>query len=109
MGGCGRFFEGTAEQMHKALIEVLGQLPDSTKVFCGHEYSLQNLKFAAHVEPDNEEIKKKISWSQSMREKNMPTVCIIYFSLLTYTIIIQKRIDVIIYNIDTYITVYHVY
>lgn len=74
LGGCGRFFEGTAEQMHKALIEVLGQLPDSTKVFCGHEYSLQNLKFAAHVEPDNEDIKKKISWSQSMRENNMPTV-----------------------------------
>ena len=74
MGGCGRFFEGTAEQMHKALIQVLGALPNETKVFCGHEYSLQNLKFAAHVEPDNEEIKKKISWSKRQREENKPTV-----------------------------------
>ncbi|XP_026487167.2 hydroxyacylglutathione hydrolase, mitochondrial isoform X1 [Vanessa tameamea] len=74
LGGCGRFFEGTAEQMHKALIEVLGSLPDNTKVFCGHEYSLQNLQFAAHVEPDNGEIKKKIAWSLSRRENNKPTV-----------------------------------
>lgn len=74
MGGCGRFFEGTAEQMHKALIQVLGALPDETKVFCGHEYSLQNLKFAAHVEPENDDIKKKITWSKRQREENKPTV-----------------------------------
>lgn len=74
LGGCGRFFEGTAEQMHKALVLVLGALPNETKVFCGHEYSLQNLKFAAHVEPENEEIKKKISWSKRQREENKPTV-----------------------------------
>ncbi|CAH2234811.1 jg13227 [Pararge aegeria aegeria] len=74
LGGCGRFFEGTAEQMHKALIEILGNLPDQTKVFCGHEYSLSNLKFAAHVEPDNEEVKKKIQWSESQRGEKKPTV-----------------------------------
>lgn len=60
--------------MHKALIQVLGALPDETKVFCGHEYSLQNLKFAAHVEPENDDIKKKITWSKRQREENKPTV-----------------------------------
>ncbi|VVC88992.1 hydroxyacylglutathione hydrolase, mitochondrial [Leptidea sinapis] len=74
LGGCGRFFEGTAEEMHKALIDILGNLPDNTKVFCGHEYTLQNLKFASHVEPDNEHVKNKISWSQKKRQSGMPTV-----------------------------------
>lgn len=74
LGGCGRFFEGTAEQMHKALIEILGKLPDHTKVFCGHEYSIANLKFGEHVEPDNEDLKKKIIWANSVRKEEKPTV-----------------------------------
>ncbi|XP_013199925.1 hydroxyacylglutathione hydrolase, mitochondrial [Amyelois transitella] len=74
LGGCGRFFEGTAEQMYKALINILSSLPDHTKVFCGHEYTLQNLKFAAHVEPDNEEVAKKIDWSLARRNEGRPTV-----------------------------------
>lgn len=67
--------------MHKALIDILGNLPEHTKVFCGHEYSLANLKFGAHVEPDNEEIKKKIEWSKTQRDEKKPTVCfsVIYF------------------------------
>lgn len=74
MGGCGRFFEGTAEQMYQALISTLSALPDSTKVFCGHEYTLQNLNFAQHVEPNNENVKKKIAWSLEMRHAGKPTV-----------------------------------
>lgn len=74
LGGCGRFFEGTAEQMFSALVGKLSKLPDETKVFCGHEYSLQNLKFGNHVEPDNEEIKNKIQWSKAKREAGEPTV-----------------------------------
>ncbi|XP_047504882.1 hydroxyacylglutathione hydrolase, mitochondrial isoform X1 [Pieris napi] len=74
LGGCGRFFEGTAEQMHKALIDILGNLPEQTKVFCGHEYTLQNLKFAAYVEPKNEHIKSKIEWSHQQRHDGKPTV-----------------------------------
>ncbi|XP_045497605.1 hydroxyacylglutathione hydrolase, mitochondrial isoform X1 [Colias croceus] len=74
LGGCGRFFEGTAEQMHKALIDILGNLPEQTKVFCGHEYSIQNLKFAAHVEPENEDVKNKITWSLQKRQEGKPTV-----------------------------------
>lgn len=76
LGGCGRFFEGDATQMHRALVEVLGQLPDETRVYCGHEYSLQNLKFGQHVEPNNEDIVAKIAWCQEQRNKTpaVPTV-----------------------------------
>lgn len=74
IAGCGRFFEGTAEQMYSALIEKLGQLPDNTRVFCGHEYTVQNLKFARHVESDNQEILKKMEWANDQRKKELPTV-----------------------------------
>ncbi|GAB7363938.1 hypothetical protein MBLNU230_g4500t1 [Neophaeotheca triangularis] len=49
IGGCGRFFEGTPEQMHKALNETLAQLPDDTKVYPGHEYTKGNVKFGIKV------------------------------------------------------------
>ena len=51
--GCGRLFEGTPAMMYTALVEKLGRLPGDTRVFCGHEYTASNLRFAAHVEPDN--------------------------------------------------------
>jgi hydroxyacylglutathione hydrolase len=54
--GCGRLFEGTPEMMFRAMAK-LGALPDDTRVFCGHEYSAGNLRFAAHVEPDNAAVK----------------------------------------------------
>jgi hydroxyacylglutathione hydrolase len=50
--GCGRLFEGTPEMMFRAM-QKLGALPGDTRVYCGHEYSAGNLRFAAHVEPDN--------------------------------------------------------
>ncbi|XP_020292561.1 hydroxyacylglutathione hydrolase, mitochondrial isoform X2 [Pseudomyrmex gracilis] len=73
-GGCGRFFEGTAQQMYKALIEVLGSLPEDTKVYCGHEYTVNNLKFGLHVEPENEAIKNKLSWADGQLISNLPTI-----------------------------------
>jgi len=54
--GCGRLFEGTPEMMFRAM-EKLGALPGDTRVFCGHEYSAGNLRFAAHVEPENAAVK----------------------------------------------------
>lgn len=74
LSGCGRFFEGTADQMYAALVEKLGSLPGHTKVYCGHEYSLQNLAFAKHVEPDNMAVQKKIEWCKERRQKDLPTV-----------------------------------
>lgn len=60
--------------MYSALIEKLGALPDNTKVFCGHEYTLQNLKFAKHVEYDNRDIVDKIEWALNLRSNDQPTV-----------------------------------
>jgi len=74
VAGCGKFFEGTPDQMYHALIEVLSSLPDNTRVYCGHEYTVSNLKYALHVEPDNQDIQDKMSWSQGARGKDQPTV-----------------------------------
>ncbi|XP_016956312.1 hydroxyacylglutathione hydrolase, mitochondrial isoform X3 [Drosophila biarmipes] len=73
-GGCGRFFEGTPEEMYEALCTKLSALPDGTKVFCGHEYTLQNMSFARHVEPDNEVIQQRIEWAKHRRASQDPTV-----------------------------------
>ncbi|KAH8256068.1 hydroxyacylglutathione hydrolase, mitochondrial isoform X1 [Drosophila bipectinata] len=73
-GGCGRFFEGTPEEMYEALCTKLSALPDNTKVFCGHEYTLQNMSFARHVEPDNEVIQQRIEWAKHRRASQDPTV-----------------------------------
>jgi hydroxyacylglutathione hydrolase len=66
-GGCGRLFEGTPEMMYTALCEKLSKLPDDMRVFCGHEYTESNLRFAAHVEPDNTAIREKLERVEKMR------------------------------------------
>ncbi len=58
-GGCGRLFEGTPKMMHTSLNVHLSALPDATRVYFGHEYTLSNLKFAAHVEPENADVRTK--------------------------------------------------
>ncbi|CAD5124241.1 DgyrCDS12537 [Dimorphilus gyrociliatus] len=73
-GGCGHFFEGTPDQMYRALIEVLGSLPDETKVFVGHEYTVNNLKYAAHVEPNNKKIAEKLLWAQKLQAEDKFTM-----------------------------------
>lgn len=84
IGGCGRFFEGTAEQMYSALVEKLGNLPGNTRVFCGHEYTVQNLKFAQHVERDNHDVLEKIQWANQKRLASQPTVrCLFKCCLIT--------------------------
>jgi hydroxyacylglutathione hydrolase len=57
IAGCGRLFEGTPEMMFASLAK-LAALPDDTRVYCGHEYTKSNLAFAAHVEPDNDDVKR---------------------------------------------------
>jgi len=74
LGGCGRFFEGTAPEMNTALNTKLASLPDETAIFCGHEYTLSNLKFALHVEPDNEELEEYYKLCESKRLSNEPTI-----------------------------------
>lgn len=112
MAGCGKFYEGTADEMYRALLEVLGRLPPDTvrvppacgagagpgdvsrrqgrclmrswhaarpvlpalrdrlcpqRVYCGHEYTVSNLKFARHVEPDNAAVQEKLAWAKVSR------------------------------------------
>ncbi|OVA10183.1 Beta-lactamase-like [Macleaya cordata] len=74
VAGCGKFFEGTAEQMYQSLCVTLGSLPRTTKVYCGHEYTVKNLQFALTVEPDNERVAQKLLWAQHQRKVNHPTV-----------------------------------
>jgi len=74
VAGCGRFFEGSPKEMYTALVEILGSLPGNTKVYCGHEYTVSNLKFAKSVEASNENIQEKLAWAEEMRSKSEPTV-----------------------------------
>jgi len=74
IGGCGRFFEGTADQMYHALVEVIAPLPSSTQVWCGHEYTQKNLQFALTVEPDNKALQAKYAWASQVRAENKNTV-----------------------------------
>lgn len=74
VAGCGRFFEGGGAQMHRALNGVFGALPDDTRVYCGHEYTVANLRFAASVEPDNPAITAKASWARAQRAAGRSTV-----------------------------------
>lgn len=71
--GCGRVFEGTAEQMVASLAK-LAALPDATKVYCGHEYTLANIKFARAVEPDNAELAAREARAQKLRDAGLPTL-----------------------------------
>lgn len=72
-GGCGRLFEGSPKQMHNSLSR-LAELPGKTKVFCTHEYTESNLRFAIAVEPNNRHIKDKIEEVQELRRKDLETL-----------------------------------
>ncbi|XP_034877293.1 hydroxyacylglutathione hydrolase, mitochondrial-like [Mirounga leonina] len=74
VAGCGKFYEGTADEMHKTLLEILGRLPPDTRVYCGHEYTINNLKFARHVEPNNAAIQEKLAWAKEKYSIGEPTV-----------------------------------
>lgn len=71
--GCGRLFEGTPRQMHDSLTR-LARLPDVTRVYCGHEYTLSNLKFARAAEPDNRHLPELETRMQALRDGNQPTL-----------------------------------
>ena len=71
--GCGRVFEGTMGQMWTSLLK-LRSLPDDTNVYCGHEYTLSNMKFANYIDPDNSLLNKFSFEIKNKREKGLPTV-----------------------------------
>ena len=71
--GCGRLFEGTPEQMHGSLKKLMA-LPDNTKVYCGHEYTESNLRFAMTVEAKNPKLAARFEHVQRLRARGIPTV-----------------------------------
>ena len=71
--GCGRVFEGTAEQMLDSLSK-LAALPDETRVYCGHEYTLANIKFAREVDPDNRLLAAREAKAAKLRAAGRPTL-----------------------------------
>lgn len=73
LAGCGRLFEGSAEQMQTAM-DYFASLPDETAVYCTHEYSLANLHFALKVEPSNKTIVQELERCTEQRQAGRPTL-----------------------------------
>jgi hydroxyacylglutathione hydrolase len=71
--GCGRLFEGTPAQMWSSLSK-LAALPPDTRVYCGHEYTLSNGRFALTLEPGNEALKTRMKEVERLREQGLPTI-----------------------------------
>ena len=71
--GCGRLFEGTPAQMFQSL-QTLAHLPEDTRVFCTHEYTLDNLRFALAAEPGNAALHARYAQAQATRAAGLPTV-----------------------------------
>lgn len=71
--GCGRVLEGTMEEMWNSL-DALRRLPPETKVYCGHEYTLANARFALTVEPRNEALAKRAEEVSGLRSRSLPTL-----------------------------------
>jgi hydroxyacylglutathione hydrolase len=71
--GCGRLFEGTPAMMWSSLSK-LAKLPDGTRIYCGHEYTLSNGRFALTLEPGNAALKARFADVEAARAKGQPTV-----------------------------------
>ena len=71
--GCGRLFEGTPRQMHDSLSRLM-QLPDDTRVYCGHEYTVSNIRFARAVEPGNTALRDLEIKAKQQRDRDLPTL-----------------------------------
>ena len=88
--GCGRIFEGTYEQMYNSL-NKLKKLPPDTKIYCGHEYTLQNSLFCCKYDKNNKNLKKKIIEIKHKVEKNLPTIPSTLKEELTYNIFLRAK------------------
>ena len=71
--GCGRLFEGTPEQMYRSLQRLIS-LPEDTRLYCAHEYTLSNARFAAHAEPGNAAVADRLARVEAMREAGQITL-----------------------------------
>ena len=71
--GCGKIFEGTYKEMFESLSKIKN-LPEDTKIYCGHEYTLQNSKFCIEHDPQNQDLQKKINKINEKLKNNVPTI-----------------------------------
>tara|TARA_B100000530_G_scaffold254864_1_gene168575 strand:+ start:297 stop:1028 length:732 start_codon:yes stop_codon:yes gene_type:complete len=71
--GCGKLFEGTYQDMFSSLKKIK-KLSQDTKIYCGHEYTLQNSKFCIEYDPENTKLKNKITEIKKKLENNLPTI-----------------------------------
>jgi hydroxyacylglutathione hydrolase len=71
--GCGRLFEGTPQMMWSSLSKLM-QLPDDTHIYCGHEYTLSNGRFALTVEPNNPDLQARMREVEQLRAQSRPTI-----------------------------------
>lgn len=71
--GCGRIFEGTPAQMYASL-QKIAALPETTMIYCAHEYTLNNLRFAEQVEPGNPKIAQRLKEVSALRNNHQPTL-----------------------------------
>jgi hydroxyacylglutathione hydrolase len=74
VAGCGRLFEGTPADMHRSLSGVLAELPHHTRVWCGHEYTEANLRFASTMEPEHGPIRAALERAREVRARGGATV-----------------------------------
>ena len=88
--GCGRIFEGTYEQMYNSL-NKLKKLPPDTKIYCGHEYTLQNSLFCSKYDKNNKNLRKKILEIKHKVKKNLPTIPSTLKEELAYNIFLRAK------------------
>eukprot|EP00933_Yihiella_yeosuensis_P084786 TRINITY_DN9945_c1_g1_i1.p1 TRINITY_DN9945_c1_g1~~TRINITY_DN9945_c1_g1_i1.p1 ORF type:complete len:257 (+),score=47.11 TRINITY_DN9945_c1_g1_i1:55-825(+) len=74
IGGCGRIFECTPADLYNSLVNVLGSLPPETAVYVGHEYTIKNLEFGAHVDSQNENLQQMLQWAKDQQVQKKFTV-----------------------------------
>lgn len=88
--GCGRLFEGSYEQMFDSL-KLISRLPPQTLIYCGHEYTLSNARFAITIEPENKELQQRIKEAENLQAIGKPSVPVTLASELATNPFLRAR------------------
>ena len=100
-GGCGRLFEGTPEDMLLSM-DSYTKLPTETLVYCGHEYTQSNLNFAIAVEPNNEDIQRKVEEVDELRKQDKPSLPSVMETELKINPFLRCREESVIFAAESY-------
>jgi len=93
VGGCGKFFEGGADEMANSL-SVCAHFPKDTAIFCGHENTLDNLQFGAYALPGNDAISRRLAWAEARRAAGITTMPSTIGAELSTNVFMLAREDV---------------